>query len=123
MKAILLVLTAAAFLALQHPLAARADDVSDGKAAFNACSGCHSVTGAKGLGPNLDGVVGRKAGTVAGFNYSPAMKRSSIVWDAASLEKYMQNPQGTVPGNRMPYSGLQDEKKRDDIAAYLASLK
>ncbi len=123
MKTIPLVLSAAAFLTLQHPFAARADDVSDGKAAFSACSGCHSVSGGKGLGPNLDGVVGRKAGAVAGFNYSPAMKRSSIVWDAATIEKYIQNPQGTVPGNRMPYSGLQDEKKRDDIAAYLASLK
>jgi cytochrome c len=118
-----LLLTIAAVVALQNPLAAKADDLADGKAAFAACSGCHSVTGGGGLGPHLDGVVGRKAGAVGGFNYSPAMKRSNIVWDAATLEKYMQNPQSAVPGNRMPFAGLQDEQKRDEIAVYLASLK
>lgn len=112
-----------AFLALQYPLASRADEVSDGKAAFAQCSGCHTVTGKEGLGPHLNGVIGRKAGTVAGFNYSPAMKRSAVVWDEATLEKYIQNPQTEIPGNRMPFAGLQDAQKRTDIAAYLTTLK
>jgi cytochrome c len=118
-----MLLTVAALAALQAPLAAKADEVADGKAAFAVCSGCHPVTGANGLGPHLNGIVGHKAGTVVGFNYSPAMKRSGVVWDATTLEQYMQNPQATVPGNRMPFAGLGDEKKRDAIAAYLASLK
>jgi cytochrome c len=118
-----MLLALVAFAALQYPLAAKADDVADGKAAFAVCSGCHTVSGKEGLGPHLNGVIGRKAGTVAGFNYSPAMKRSSIVWDATTLEHYIQNPQSAIPGNRMPFAGVQDEKKRDAIAAYLASLK
>ena len=113
---------AAALLILQWPLAGHADDVSDGKAAFAQCSGCHTVTGKEGLGPHLNGVIGRKAGTVAGFNYSAAMKRSGIVWDAAALEKYLQNPQADIPGNRMPFAGIQDEKRRDNIAAFLATV-
>ena len=111
-----------ALLLTQYPQAVRADTISDGKAAFATCASCHTVTGANSLGPHLNGVVGRKAGSVAGFSYSPAMKRSSIVWNTATLEQYMQNPQEIVPGNRMPFAGVQDEKQRDDIAAYLATL-
>ena len=118
-----LLLAAVAFAALQHPLAAKADEISDGEAAFSTCAGCHTVTGAERLGPHLNGVIGRKAGSVAGFNYSRAMKQSDIVWNADTLEQYLKNPQKTVPGNRMPFAGLEDEQKRDAIAAYLESLK
>jgi len=112
----------AAALLVAPALPARADPVTDGKTAFAVCSACHSVTGASRLGPPLNGVIGRKAGAVAGFNYSPAMKRASVVWDAATLEQYIANPQKAMPGNRMPFAGLQDETKRADIAAYLATL-
>ena len=116
-------LAAVALAALQIPLTAEADEISDGKAAFLTCAGCHTVTGADRLGPHLDGVIGRKAGSVPGFNYSRAMKQSNIVWNANTLEQYLENPQETVPGNRMPFAGMPDEKSRDAIAAYLASLK
>ena len=86
-------------------------------------SACHSVDGSKRLGPSLNGIVGRKAGSVADFNYSPAMKRSSIVWDAPTLDKFLANPQQEVPGTRMPFSGLPDANKRAQIEAYLATLK
>jgi cytochrome c len=118
-----LLLAVFAFAALQYPLAAKADEISDGKAAFSTCAGCHTVTDSNRLGPHLNGIIGRKAGSVPGFNYSRAMKDSNIVWDTTTLEQYLKDPQKTVPGNRMPFAGLQDEKKRDAIAAYLASLK
>ena len=116
-------LIAITFLIAQFPLQAHADPVTDGKAAFAVCSPCHGVTGANRLGPPLNGVIGRKAGSVAGFNYSPAMKRAGVVWDAPTLEKYIENPQKAMPGNRMPFAGLPDETRRADIAAYLASLQ
>jgi cytochrome c len=112
-----------ALLATQAILPIRADPVSDGKTAFAICSACHSVTGANGLGPHLNGVIGRKAGSVVGFNYSPAMKRANIVWDAQTLDKYSADPQQVVPGNRMPFPGLPDATKRADIVAYLATIK
>ena len=113
----------AVLVALQSPLASRADEIADGRAAFARCSGCHAVTGRERLGPHLNGVIGRKAGSVPGFHYSAAMKRSGIVWNKTTLEEYLANPQKEVPGNRMPFAGLQDPKKRDEIAAYLATLK
>jgi cytochrome c len=109
-------------LLVQCPVPARADPVSDGKAAFAVCSACHSIAGASRLGPPLNGVIGRKAGSVVGFNYSPAMRRANVMWDAAALEHYIENPQKAMPGNRMPFAGLPDETKRADIAAYLATL-
>lgn len=85
------------------------------------CAICHS--GARGaIGPNLAGVVGRHAGTAAGFNYSPAMKQSGMVWTAANLKLYIANPAKTVKGNRMPYAGMKDAAKLDAVVAYLATL-
>jgi cytochrome c len=97
-------------------------DAASGKSAFAACAACHSVSGADGIGPHLNGVVGRKAGSVAGFNYSSAVKRSNIVWDANSLSSYIANPQQVIPGNHMPFSGLPDATTRADIVAYLTTL-
>jgi cytochrome c len=114
---------AAALVIAQNATTVRADEVSDGQSAFAACSACHSTDGNEGLGPHLNGLIGRKAGSVAGFNYSPAMKRTNIVWDAQSLDKFLADPQQGVPGNRMPFSGLSDAAKRADIAVYLGTLK
>ena len=116
-------LVVAALVVVQSAATVRADEVADGQSAFAACSACHSIDGKDGLGPHLNGVIGRKSGSVAGFNYSPAMKRANIVWDAQNLEKFLADPQQDVPGNRMPFSGLSDATKRADIAAYLATLK
>lgn len=93
--------------------------------AFAQCALCHKVSpdGAKSIGPNLHGVVGRKAGTQAGFAYSPAMKNSGLTWDAATLDKYLTKPMQVVPGTKMAFAGQPDAGKRKEIIGYLASLK
>jgi cytochrome c len=103
--------------------AAWAQDAVAGKAAFARCAACHSVDGSNGVGPSLQGVIGRKAGSFAGFRYSRAMKAAPTTWDAASLEAFIADPQKAIPGNVMPFSGVPDAKERADIVAYLATLK
>lgn len=75
------------------------------------------------IGPNLWGVVGRKAGTAPHFRYSAAMRQSGIVWTVDKLRPYIRDPQGTVPNIRMSYQGEKDPKKVDDIIAYLQTFK
>lgn len=103
--------------------AAQAQDVAAGKAVYAQCSACHTVDGANGVGPSLQGLVGRKAGTFPGFRFSRAMKSVGISWDEKSLAAYLAEPQKVVPGNVMPFSGIADEKQRADLIAYLATLK
>ncbi|WP_235513454.1 MULTISPECIES: c-type cytochrome [unclassified Sphingomonas] len=93
-------------------------------AAFNACKACHTVNkgGRNGIGPNLNGVVGRPAASVAGFNYSPAMKASKLRWDAKTLDEYLAGPTKKVPGTRMPIA-TPDAAKRAAVIAYLTSAK
>ncbi len=93
-------------------------------AAFNACKACHTVNkgGRNGIGPNLNGVVGRPAASVAGFNYSPALKASKLRWDAKTLDEYLAGPTKKVPGTRMPIA-TPDAAKRAAIIAYLTSAK
>ena len=92
--------------------------------AFGLCAMCHSdQAGKNGLGPSLFGVVGRKAGTAPGFAYSPAMKGSGLTWDEATLNTYIHKPRDVVPGTKMSYAGLNDDKKRAEIVSYLATLK
>ena len=74
---------------------------------------------AGGVGPNLHGVIGRKAGEVADFRYSPAMKRSGVTWSERELDAYIAEPQKKIPGNRMPYSGMPEARDRADLIAYL----
>src|SRR5262249_57394587 len=91
-----------------------------GKRWSGPSAACHSVeAGANGLGPSLHGVIGRKAGEVADFRYSPGMKRSGITWSAKTLDDFIADPQKTVPGNRMPYAGNPEAGERADIIAYL----
>ena len=74
------------------------------------------------VGPGLEGIIGRKAGTAPGFSYSSAMKQSGIVWDAKTLDTYLESPQKAVPGNRMTYTGLKNPTDRTDLVNYLATL-
>ena len=111
----------AALSLLTHAVPARADAAS-GKIAFAACAVCHSTTGSDGVGPHLNGVFGRQAGSVSGFNYSRAMKQANRVWNEQTLAAFLANPQAAVPGNHMPFSGLQDPQQLADVVAYLASL-
>ena len=103
---------------------ALAADAQHGKQLFQACAACHGQNGTGGtLGPDLTGVVGRKAGTLDNFRYSNAMQHSNLVWTEANLRAYVSNPQAEVKGNRMPFSGVKNPKDADDIVAYLKTLK
>lgn len=99
---------------------AQAANPAEGEKVFAACKACHSLeAGKKGVGPSLAGVVGRKAGASEGFAYSDAMKNSGITWDDAALKAYIENPKGSIPGNKMAYAGLKDAAKMDDLIAFL----
>ena len=100
-----------------------AQDADHGKSIFKPCAACHATDHADRVGPGLEGIIGRKAGTAPGFRYSDAMKKSGIVWDTKILDAYLESPQKVVPGNRMPYAGLKDPTDRGDLVAYLATLK
>lgn len=100
-----------------------AQDADHGKTVFKACAVCHATDHANRVGPGLEGVVGRKAGTIADFHYSNAMKSSGLVWDAATLDAFLESPQKAVPGTRMPYAGLKNPTDRADLVGYLATLK
>ena len=116
----------AALLALAVTIAAsHAGDARKGKDAFGACQACHSVTkgGPNGLGPNLFGVAGRKAGSLPGFYYSVALKSSKITWTNDKLKAWIMGPYKLVPGNRMAFVGISDSNKADDVVAYLDTLK
>jgi cytochrome c len=103
---------------------ARADgDAERGKARFQDCAPCHKLeAGANDVGPNLHGIFMRKAGELADFRYSPAMKRSGIVWTRETLEQYIADPQAFVPTNRMPYAGMANANDRADLIAYLQNV-
>ena len=100
---------------------ARADgDAARGEARFQDCAACHKLeAGANNVGPSLHGIFTRKAGEIADFRYSPAMKKSGIVWTPQMLEKFIAEPQAMVPANRMPYAGMASADDRADLIAYL----
>ena len=96
-----------------------------GPAAFAVCGACHTVSpdGSNGIGPNLRGVVGRRAGSKAGFAYSPAMARSGLEWTRTDLDAFLSSPSTRVPGNMMSLAGIEDAADRQAIIAYLATLR
>jgi cytochrome c len=102
---------------------ALAQDAKSGANVFKRCAVCHSTDGSKRVGPSLRGVVGRMAGSVRGFQYSQALKLSSVTWDEKSLNAYLTNPQKFLPGNRMAFPGLPNPRTRADVIAYLKTLK
>ncbi len=91
-----------------------------GEQAFGTCRACHTLNkgGKSGMGPNLNGLFGRKAGSVAGFAYSPALKASGIVWNAQTLDQFLAAPSKRVPGTRMVIS-VADPKRRAALIGYL----
>ena len=96
-------------------------DAARGKDLYQACSGCHSIE-ENDIGPKHRGVVGRPAGSVPDYAYSPALKASGLVWSADTLDRWLTNPQALVPGTKM-YFSMADPQKRADLIAYLAQLK
>jgi len=118
---------AATFVAclLSAATIAHAADAAKGKAVFQRCAICHKAEkgGGNGLGPNLFGVVGRKAGSVPGFPYSAAMKSAGFVWTPDKLTAYVTHPSAVVPGNRMAFAGIGNPDQVKDLVAYLETLK
>lgn len=113
-----------AILLLASAMPAHAQDKTVGAKLFTQrCQTCHSVNPAQkaSVGPNLAGISGRKAAATT-FAYSPALKKSGLTWDAATLDKFIAGPFKLVPGTRMVIS-VADTKQRADLVAYLASLK
>ncbi len=93
-------------------------DAKSGEQVFVACKTCHAID-KNMIGPMLKGVVGRKAGSIAGYTYSAANKNSGITWTPEKLFQYLEAPQRVVPGTKMTYPGLKDAQKRADVIAYL----
>jgi cytochrome c2 len=104
--------------------AAHADgDPARGEKRFEDCVACHTTErGVNNVGPSLFGVFDRKAGELADFRYSPALKRSGITWTPQSLDAFIADPQHAVPANRMPYAGMPDAGDRADLIAYLRKV-
>ena len=95
-------------------------DLSAGRQVYRRCQACHSLEPDRnGVGPTLAGVIGRRAGAVPGYNYSGALLDSGVVWDAASLDAYVRDPQGFIPGNKMPFPGLKTDNQRRELIAFL----
>ncbi len=101
--------------------AAQAQDAAAGEKVFAQCRACHQVgeSAKNAVGPVLNGLFGRTAGSVEGYNYSPANKNSGITWDEATFREYIQNPRAKIPGTKMVYAGLKDEQRINDLIAYL----
>ncbi len=100
---------------------AAAQDAAAGQKIFNQCRACHQV-GDKArnlVGPVLNGLFGRTAGTVEGYTYSAANKNSGIVWDDATFRAYIKDPKAAIPGTKMVFPGIKDEQRITDLIAYL----
>jgi len=105
--------------------AASAQDAAAGEQVFKQCRACHMVgPGARNLvGPMLNGLEGRKAGTIEGYSYSEANKKSGIVWDEATFKDYIADPLKKMPGTKMQFIGLKNEKDAINLWAYLRQFK
>ncbi|HEV7600973.1 MAG TPA: cytochrome c family protein [Bradyrhizobium sp.] len=111
----------AAVLAMMGTGGASAQDAAAGEKVFAVCKACHQIgeTAKNAVGPVLNGVIGRPAGTYPGFNYSDANKNSGLTWDEATFRDYIKDPRAKIPGTKMIYAGLKDEQKTGDLLAYL----
>ncbi len=101
-----------------------AGDPAAGEKIFAKCKACHQIgEGAKNaVAPELNGIDGRKAGSVEGYNYSEPMKSSGITWNEASFKEFVKNPKAKVPGTKMIFQGLPTEKDQDDVWAYISQF-
>ena len=101
-----------------------AQDLAAGKSSFNKCLACHAVgENAKNkVGPELNGLNGRKSGSVAGYSYSDANKNSGLTWDEATFKDYIKDPKAKIPGTKMAFAGIKKESEVNDLWAYLAQF-
>jgi cytochrome c len=93
-------------------------DAANGKAIYERCAACHALAYDR-TGPRHCGLIGRRAGSVKGFDYSDAMKRSTLVWSAATLDRFLADPLAVVPGTSMGYAGIDNPQERADLIAWL----
>lgn len=121
MKFSTLFLAAGLTAAFSASVLAEPGDPAAGEKVFGKCRTCHQIgpTAKNAVGPELNGVIGRHSGSVAGYNYSDANKNSGLVWDEATFKEYIANPQKKVPGTKMSFPGLKSQKEIDDIYAFL----
>jgi cytochrome c len=124
LKSIVCAVALVAAVVLGATGARAAGDPVTGKQVFKKCHACHNVgeNAKNAVGPTLNGLVGRKAGSVESYNYSEANKSSGITWDEATLDVYLKDPKAKVPGTKMAFPGLPNDKDRTDVIAYLATF-
>jgi cytochrome c len=103
---------------------APAQDIAAGKTSFNKCLACHAIgEGAKNkVGPELNGLDGRKSGTAEGYSYSDANKNSGITWSKDAFLEYIKDPKAKIPGTKMAFAGIKNEKEANDLWAYIAQF-
>jgi cytochrome c len=118
-----LILAAAALAATTGM--AKAQDLAAGEQSFRKCLPCHAVgpDARHKVGPLLNGLEGRKSGTIDGYNYSEANKKAAIVWDAETFKVYIQNPMARIPGTKMAFAGIRNETEIANLWAYLKQFK
>jgi cytochrome c len=111
----------AALFATTAITGAQAQDAAAGEKVFAVCRACHQIgeTAKNAVGPVLNGVIGRPAGTYPGYSYSEANKNSGLTWDEATFRDYIKDPRAKIPGTKMIYPGLKDEQKTSDLLAFL----
>lgn len=116
-----LLVPAALLIALSASQSANAQDVSAGERSFNKCRACHQVgeTAKNGVGPQLNGLFGRHTGAVEGYSYSTANKAADITWDEAVFAEYIKDPRAKIPGTKMVFVGIKNEKEIADLTAFL----
>jgi cytochrome c len=110
-----------AALVLMSAGAASAQDAAAGEKVFAQCRACHQIgeSAKNAVGPVLNGLFGRHSGSVEGYSYSPANKNSGITWDEATFREYIKDPKAKIPGTKMIFPGIKDEKRIDDLIAFL----
>ena len=114
-------LIAAAALLAAGSFTANAQDAAAGEKSFNKCRACHQVgeTAKNGVGPLLNGLFGRKSGTIEGYTYTDANKNSGITWDEKVFAEYILDPKGKIPGTKMAFAGIKNEQEIKDLTAFL----
>ena len=124
MKALALETWAIAAVMMAAMGSASAQDLAAGENSFKKCLPCHSVgADAKNkVGPLLNGLEGRKSGTIEGYNYTDANKNSGITWDEKTFVEYITDPRAKIPGTKMVFAGIKNEKEANDLWAYVASF-
>jgi cytochrome c len=102
-----------------------AQDVAAGEQSFRKCLPCHAVgeDARNKVGPLLNGLEGRKSGTIEGYNYTDANKNSGITWSEASFKEYITDPRAKIPGTKMVFAGIKNDKEKGDLWAYLSQFK